>query len=113
MIRAHVSENQENWNLDLPKLCFSYNSSIHTTTGFSPFEIMFGRKLVIPIDLVYPSRAEITRENIVLSKKIMASEIQDATVDEDINPQDKIQILQNVELSEIELRIPEDIEIYR
>lgn len=42
MIRGHIDEDQEHWDLGLTQLCFSYNSSIHETTGYSPFYIMFG-----------------------------------------------------------------------
>ena len=41
-LTAFVTENKE-WDCWLSELSFAYSSSIHTTTGFSPFELMFGR----------------------------------------------------------------------
>ena len=37
----------------LNELAYAYNTSIHTRTGFSPAELSFGRKLRIPIDVMY------------------------------------------------------------
>ena len=45
---AFVTENKE-WDCWLSELSFAYNCSILTTTGFSPFELMFGRKARIPL----------------------------------------------------------------
>ena len=58
MIRTHVAEDQEDWDVGLSQLCFVYNTSTHETTGLSPFEVMFGRDVTLPIDLLYPSRLE-------------------------------------------------------
>ena len=43
---------QDDWDLKLDKLCFAYNTAVHATTKFSPFELMFGRIPKLPIDLV-------------------------------------------------------------
>ena len=51
-LTAFVTENKE-WDCWLSELSFAYNSSIHTTTRFSPFELMFGRKARIPLDILY------------------------------------------------------------
>ena len=49
---AFATENKE-WDCWLSELSFAYNSSILTTTGFSPFELMFGRKARIPLDILH------------------------------------------------------------
>ena len=51
-LAAFVTENKE-WDCWLSELNFAYNYSIHKTTGFSPFELMFGRKARIPLDILY------------------------------------------------------------
>ena len=32
---------------------YAYNTSIHTSIGFSPAELMFGRKCRIPLDIMF------------------------------------------------------------
>ena len=42
----------------MSELSFAYNSSIHTTTEFSPFELMLGRKFHIPLEILYNYQKE-------------------------------------------------------
>ena len=44
MLRAHVDDNQTNWDVLLNKVTFAYNSSVHTATKHTPFELQYGRK---------------------------------------------------------------------
>jgi hypothetical protein len=60
MIRACVDDNQTNWDQLLEKLSFAYNTSVHLT----PFELQFGRKPNIPIDIELPNTELCTREKI-------------------------------------------------
>ena len=53
MIRCYVDYDQLNWNCHLEKLSFAYNSSVHSSTGFTPHEMVFGQKPRIPLDLVF------------------------------------------------------------
>ena len=52
MLSAFVSENQKDWDEYLPLLMLAYRSSIHEATGVSPCEMMFGRHISLPIDLL-------------------------------------------------------------
>ncbi|CAF0925457.1 unnamed protein product [Brachionus calyciflorus] len=44
MLACYVAEEQAEWNLFLKKIVFAYNTSIHATTGLTPFEVVYGRK---------------------------------------------------------------------
>ena len=35
-------------------MVFAYNTSVHASTGITPYEAMFGRAPRLPIDLVFP-----------------------------------------------------------
>jgi hypothetical protein len=52
MISCYVSDHQKDWDLHLHKLAYAYNTSVHDTTGYSPFELMYGRKPKVPLDLI-------------------------------------------------------------
>lgn len=43
--RSFVNKDQTNWDEYVPFAMFAYNSSIHSLTGYQPYELLFGRKL--------------------------------------------------------------------
>ena len=38
-----VNDNQTDWDAHLDGVLFAYRTSVHKSTGYTPFEIMFGR----------------------------------------------------------------------
>lgn len=46
-----VNDEGDNWDDFIPAALFAYHTSMHASTKFTPFEIMFGRKARLPIDL--------------------------------------------------------------
>ena len=42
----------DNWDEFLPFVQFAYNTSVNATTKCTPFEIMYGRKPRLPLDLL-------------------------------------------------------------
>ncbi len=56
---------RKEWDLLLPMLLFAYREATHEATGFSPFELLFGRQVCGPLDLVKEQWEEI--ENFPLS----------------------------------------------
>ncbi|GKA63899.1 putative reverse transcriptase domain-containing protein [Tanacetum coccineum] len=56
-----IGDNAKQWDLILPQAEFAYNRSVNRTTGKSPFEVVYGRNPITPIDLV-PVRKVLYRE---------------------------------------------------
>ncbi len=52
MLRAYVADNQNEWDLYLQVLMMAYRSSPHESTKVSPNEMIFGKEIRLPIDLV-------------------------------------------------------------
>ncbi|KAL4285257.1 hypothetical protein GQ457_16G018730 [Hibiscus cannabinus] len=50
--RIVIRENTRHWEECLPFVEFAYNRSIHTTTGYSPFEVVYGFNPLTTFDLV-------------------------------------------------------------
>jgi hypothetical protein len=44
-LRAHAEAHTEDWDLWLPFVLMCYRNRVHSVTKFSPFELMFGRKM--------------------------------------------------------------------
>uniref|UniRef100_A0AAQ4QA44 Gypsy retrotransposon integrase-like protein 1 n=1 Tax=Gasterosteus aculeatus aculeatus TaxID=481459 RepID=A0AAQ4QA44_GASAC len=55
MIRALPPKAKHRWPQLLKSLTFSYNATVHETTGFAPFQLMFGRTPRLPVDLLFGS----------------------------------------------------------
>ena len=53
MLSKFVSDNQTDWDEHLPLLMMAYRSAEHDTTGFSPSELMLGRQVQLPVDILF------------------------------------------------------------
>ena len=50
LLRTLSSDQKRRWPRLLPQLLFAYNTTVNHTTGFSPFELLFGRRPQLPVD---------------------------------------------------------------
>ena len=56
MLATTSHDHPFDWEDQLPKVCMAYNTSVHATTGYTPFYLMFGRQVRLPIDIVYGTK---------------------------------------------------------
>ena len=47
-----ISDHRRDWADFVPKAVLAYNSSVHESTGFTPYRLMFGREAILPLDAV-------------------------------------------------------------
>ncbi len=64
-LRSHVDEHQGDWDLLLPQLQRANNSVINFSTGFSPFEMNYGRKMRTELD------AELESNGVAASRHVI------------------------------------------
>jgi hypothetical protein len=51
-LRAIIQKNLKSWEQCFPFVEFAYNRTVHSTTGFSPFEIVYDFNPLTPMDLI-------------------------------------------------------------
>ena len=52
VLACYVNDKKDNWSEYLSLLQFAYNSAVHSTTKFSPFQLWYGRDPRMPLDLL-------------------------------------------------------------
>ena len=45
---------QNDWDLGVKAACLAYNTTVHSSTGQTPFFATFGREAIMPIHWIYP-----------------------------------------------------------
>ncbi|XP_025104583.1 uncharacterized protein K02A2.6-like [Pomacea canaliculata] len=65
MLRTLETEQKKDWRKHLKSVVHAYNSCIHSSTGFSPSYLFYGRYPRLPVDLcIWPGHREATREEL-------------------------------------------------
>ena len=53
MLAMFVSREHDNWDDLLAFMMLAYNTTVHTTTGFTPYRLVFGEECNLPGNLVH------------------------------------------------------------
>ncbi|GKE58887.1 RNA-directed DNA polymerase [Tanacetum coccineum] len=62
LLRSLIGDNAKQWDLILPQAEFAYNRSVNSITSMSPFEVVYGRNPITPLDLVlFPEEGRFRR----------------------------------------------------
>lgn len=55
-ILSKVTEHQgKNWDLELPSALWAYRTSVKTSTGFTPFRLVYGKEALLPVEVELPA----------------------------------------------------------
>ena len=63
-LKIVVSDHQDDWDKCIPPFLLAYRSAVHESTGKTPAQVVFGRELRLPVDLLtgQPEKNEILEE---------------------------------------------------
>ncbi len=53
MLRSLPLKEKHKWPQQIQTLTFAYNATVHETTGYAPFQLMFGRIPRLPVDVMF------------------------------------------------------------
>ena len=53
MLAMFVSREHDNWDDLLPFMMLAYNTTVHTSPGFTPYRLVFGEECSLPGNLVH------------------------------------------------------------
>ena len=56
MLAMFAGKNLEDWDDLLPAVMMAYRSSVHESTRFSPYRLMFGEECTLPMDIGLPKQ---------------------------------------------------------
>ena len=63
MLAKTTDKNQRNWSELLPYVMLAYRTSVHESTGYTPYFLFFGLGATLPIDLQFPLLSDATWTN--------------------------------------------------
>ena len=69
MLRKTAEERRE-WDVFLPYVCFAFRDSVHSSTGFSPFQLLLGRDVRGPLSLLYEQLTEKTAGSVTVTEYV-------------------------------------------
>ena len=64
MLAMFAGKNRDDWDDLLPAVMMAYRSSVHESTGFSPYRLMFGEECTLPMNIGLPKEQSDTPDSI-------------------------------------------------
>lgn len=52
ILSKYISVNQTDWDKFIDGIVFAYNSTIHESTGMTPYKMVFGEEMTLPVNLI-------------------------------------------------------------
>ena len=83
LIAVNVQDAKRDWDLNLGLVMMAYRSSVQETTGYTPFMLMFGREMRVPVDVMFglPPSATPNRDDFVEGIRFTLNNVYDRVRD--------------------------------
>jgi len=75
-LRHYINEDQTNWDEWIPYAMFTYNTTSHTATNYTPFKLLYGHQATLPTALSLPPKPTYTYDDYAeeLKKRLRATQ---------------------------------------
>jgi len=75
-LRHYINSEQTDWDEWISYAMFAYNTTPHTATGFTPFELIYGHRATLPTALTQPPKPTYTYDDYAqeLKEKLRATQ---------------------------------------
>ncbi|KAM0729433.1 Retrovirus-related Pol polyprotein from transposon 297 [Formica fusca] len=111
-LRHYINADQTDWDECIPYAMFTYNTTPHTATGFTPFELIYWHRATLPMALSQPPKPTYTYDDYAqeLKEKLRASQ----QVAKEHLKNEKIKTKENYDkkTKEIKLKVGEKVLLY-
>ena len=82
MLQTLVQDHQKIWDKYLPYLMFACREAVHESTGFSPFELVFGRQVRGPLHIIKeiwesPNNNSALPDNVIMYMQRLQNQLHD------------------------------------
>ena len=61
ILKKTVTKNKRDWHERLPEALWAYRTTVRTTTGCTPYNLVFGSEAVLPLEVQIPSLRIVTQ----------------------------------------------------
>ena len=88
MLSSYTQEAQNKWANYLPFVVFAYNTSVHTTTGFTPYRLLCGREAAVGSEAAlrvrdarendYPAYVQKMQQDFITSDELIGQRVRQA-----------------------------------
>ena len=66
-----VKKKDEDWDIHIPAILFAYRTKRYATTGYTPFQLVYGWQAILPIKTAIPIDSEPLHYDIDLENSIL------------------------------------------
>ena len=82
MLAMFACEHKDDWDDLLPPVMMAYRLSVHESTGFSPYRLMFGEECMLPMDIGMPHRQPEPVDDVVSPYAVWVKDSLEVTFDQ-------------------------------
>jgi hypothetical protein len=68
-LRSLVNQSQTDWDEWIPQVVFTFNTTVHSSTGFTPFELLYGYVATLPSSITDPPKPLYNYDDFAIDQK--------------------------------------------